>query len=262
MSAGSARSPHGRVAIVTGAGSGIGRAAARALLDDGYRVALAGRRPEALEESLAGLESAGAGAGARTLLIPTDVRRPGEVQALFARTREAWGRVDLLFNNAGIGAPPVLLEDLPFEAWQAVVDVNLTGMFLCMQQAFRVMKDQSPRGGRIINNGSISASSPRPNSAPYTATKHAVTGLTKAAALDGRKYQIACGQIDIGNAATPLSERMATGVPQANGTIAIEPRMDVENVARAVVYMAGLPLDANVLQMTVMATGMPFVGRG
>ena len=195
-------------------------------------------------------------------MVPTDVARPAEVEALFARVHEAHGRLDLLFNNAGVGAPPVLLEDLPFEAWQTVVDVNLTGMFLCMQQAFRLMKAQTPGGGRIINNGSISAESPRPNSAPYTATKHAVTGLTKAAALDGRKYDIACGQIDIGNAVTALSQRMDTGALQASGRVEVEPRMAVEHVARAVLYMASLPLDANVLSMTVMATKMPFVGRG
>jgi NAD(P)-dependent dehydrogenase (short-subunit alcohol dehydrogenase family) len=248
-----------RVALVTGAGSGIGRATTLALLADGWQVVLAGRRREALIETVSAAETT---ARARALIVPTDVRRPEEVQALFDKTVEGCGRLDLLFNNAGIGAPPVLLEDLPLESWQAVVDVNLTGMFLCLQQAFRLMKRQSPAGGRIINNGSISASSPRPNSAPYTATKHAITGLTKAAALDGRKYGIACGQIDIGNAATPLSERMATGVPQANGQIAVEPRMDVDNVARTIVHMANLPLEANVLFTTIMATSMPFVGRG
>jgi NAD(P)-dependent dehydrogenase (short-subunit alcohol dehydrogenase family) len=247
-----------RVAMVTGAGSGIGRAAALALLADGYRVVLAGRKREALIET----SVASGAARSRALIVPTDVRLPDQVRALFAETAEACGRLDVLFNNAGIGAPPVLLEDLPFESWQAVVDVNLTGMFLCMQQAFRLMKQQSPQGGRIINNGSVSATSPRPNSAPYTATKHAVTGLTKAAALDGRKYHIACSQIDIGNAVTPLSERMATGVPQAAGNMAVEPRMDVEHVARAVLHIANLPLEANVLFMTIMATNMPFVGRG
>jgi NAD(P)-dependent dehydrogenase (short-subunit alcohol dehydrogenase family) len=245
----------GRAAIVTGAGSGIGRAVALALLGDGYRVALAGRRRERLEET------AQLGSG-EALVVPTDVTDPAQVAALFAETKRAFGRLDVLFNNAGMSGPPVLLEDLTFEQWKAVVDVNLTGMFLCTQAAFRLMKDQSPQGGRIINNGSISAQTPRPNSAPYTATKHAVTGLTKAAALDGRKYDIACGQIDIGNAATDLTEKMKRGVPQANGAISVEPRMDVADVARAVLYMANLPPDANVLSMTVMATKMPLVGRG
>ena len=247
----------GRVAIVTGAGSGVGRAAALALLGDGYRVALAGRRAEALEATAALARGAG-----RSLLVPTDVRRPDQVAALFARTRDTWGRVDVLFNNAGVGGPPVPFEDVPFDAWQAVLDVNVTGMFLCMQEAFRVMKAQDPRGGRIINNGSISAQVPRPDSAPYTASKHAVAGLTRAAALDGRKYDIAVGQLDIGNAATEMNQRMLTGVPQANGTIAAEPRMDVDHVGRAVLMMANLPLDANVLFMTILATKMPFVGRG
>jgi NAD(P)-dependent dehydrogenase (short-subunit alcohol dehydrogenase family) len=245
-----------RVAIVTGGGTGIGRAVAHAFLGAGYRVALAGRRRDRLEET------AQAAAPGQTLVMPTDVGRPDEIARLFDRTKEAFGRLDVLFNNAGMGAPPVLLEDLSFEQWKAVVDVNLTGMFLCLQAAFRLMKDQTPRGGRIINNGSISAQAPRPNSAPYTATKHAVTGLTKSAALDGRKYDIACGQIDIGNAATDLTARMQAGVPQANGTVAVEPRMDVAHVARAVLAMANLPLDANVLFMTVMATKMPLVGRG
>ena len=244
--------------MVTGAGSGIGRAAACALLEDGYNVVLAGRRPEALERTV---QAAGP-AGPRALAVPTDVSNPESVRALFARTRDAFGRLDVLFNNAGRGAPPVLLEDLTFEQWKSVVDVNLTGMFLCTQEAFRIMKDQTPRGGRIINNGSISAYSPRPNSAPYTATKHAVTGLTKSTALDGRKYDIACGQIDIGNAATELTERMKNGVPQANGTMLVEPRMDVQHVGQAVRTMANLPLDANVLFMTIMATKMPFTGRG
>jgi NAD(P)-dependent dehydrogenase (short-subunit alcohol dehydrogenase family) len=245
-----------RVALVTGAGTGIGRAVAHALLGAGYRVALAGRRREPLEET------ARAAPPEQTLVAPTDVTRPDEVAALFADIRQAFGRLDVLFNNAGIGAPPVLLEDLSYEQWRSVVDVNLTGMFLCLQAAFRLMKDQTPRGGRIINNGSISAWAPRPNSAPYTATKHAITGLTKSAALDGRKYDIACGQIDIGNAATDLTARMQQGVPQANGTIAAEPRMDVAHVGRAVLSMAELPLDANVLFMTIMATNMPLVGRG
>jgi NAD(P)-dependent dehydrogenase (short-subunit alcohol dehydrogenase family) len=243
-----------RAAIVTGAGSGIGRAVALALLGDGYRVALAGRRCELLEET--------ARLGGGGLVVPTDVTDPAQVAALFAAAKEAFGRLDVVFNNAGISAPPVLLEDLTFEQWKAVVDVNLTGMFLCTQAAFRLMKDQTPQGGRIINNGSISAQTPRPNSAPYTATKHAITGLTKSTALDGRKYDIACSQIDIGNAATDLTEKMKRGVPQANGTVSVEPRMDVAHVARAVLYMANLPLDANVLFMTVMATKMPLVGRG
>ena len=247
-----------KAAIVTGAGSGIGRAAALALLAEGHAVALAGRRPEALAltASLAATNSA------RVLVVPTDVTDPESVRALFETTRQAFGRLDLLFNNAGTGAPAVLLEDLTVEDWRRVVDVNLTGVFLCTREAFRLMKDQVPRGGRIINNGSISAHVPRPNSSPYTATKHAVSGLTKSAALDGRKYDIACGQIDIGNAETDLTARMKAGVPQADGSLAVEPTMDVEHVARAVVYMAGLPLDANVLFMTVMATKMPYVGRG
>jgi len=248
-----------KVAIVTGAGSGIGRASALALLEAGWSVVCAGRRAEALEHALA---EAGA-AATRALAVPTDVGDPAQVKALFARTVERFGRVDLLFNNAGRGTPGhVLLEDLDFEQWQAVLASNLTGAFLCTQEAFRVMKAQVPRGGRIINNGSISAHAPRPNSAPYTATKHAITGLTKAAALDGRKYDIAVGQIDIGNAATEMTERMATGVLQANGTLAVEPRMDVAHVARAVVHMASLPLEANILFMTIKATQMPFEGRG
>jgi NAD(P)-dependent dehydrogenase (short-subunit alcohol dehydrogenase family) len=247
-----------KVAIVTGAGSGIGRAAALALLQHGYRVALAGRRREPLEQTAA----AAGDARNRALVVPTDVADPESVSALFARAKEAFGRLDVLFNNAGIGAPAVPLEDLTFDQWKKVVDINLTGMFLCTQEAFRLMKSQEPRGGRIINNGSISAHAPRPNSAPYTATKHAVTGLTKSTSLDGRKYDIACGQIDIGNAATDLAARMASGVPQANGQIAVEPLMDVAHVANAIVHMASLPLEANVQFMTVMATKMPFVGRG
>jgi NAD(P)-dependent dehydrogenase (short-subunit alcohol dehydrogenase family) len=247
-----------KVAIVTGAGTGIGKAAAIALLHDGYRVVLAGRRGELLQRAV---DEAAAPAGT-ALAVPTDVGDPQSVQALFARTRETYGRLDVLFNNAGVGAPGINLEDLTFQQWKNVVDINLTGAFLCMQEAFRMMKSQDPRGGRIINNGSISAHAPRPNSAPYTATKHAITGLTKSASLDGRKYDIACGQIDIGNAGTEMAARMATGVPQANGQIAIEPLMDVAHVASAVVYMASLPLDANVQFLTVMATKMPFVGRG
>jgi NAD(P)-dependent dehydrogenase (short-subunit alcohol dehydrogenase family) len=248
----------GKVAIVTGAGTGIGRQAALALLREGYAVSLAGRRMERLQETV---EQAGA-AGARALAVPADVSDPASVRALFDKTREAFGRLDLLFNNAGTGAPPVHLEDLSLEQWKTVVDVNLTGVFLCTQEAFRIMKSQRPMGGRIINNGSISAHAPRPNSAPYTATKHAITGLTKSTALDGRKYDIACGQIDIGNAATEMAQPMKTGAPQANGTISVEPTMDVEHVAQAVVFMAGLPLEANVQFMTIMATKMPFIGRG
>jgi NAD(P)-dependent dehydrogenase (short-subunit alcohol dehydrogenase family) len=248
----------GKIAIVTGAGSGIGRATALALMREGYSVVLAGRRPDALAQTVA----AAGPDGERALAIPTDVSDPDAVEALFAKTAEAFGRLDLLFNNAGVSAPAVLLEDLTVEQWRRVLDVNLTGPFLCTRAAFRLMKEQSPRGGRIINNGSISAHAPRPNSAPYTATKHAITGLTRSTALDGRKYDIACGQIDIGNAETEMAAKMKKGVPQASGEIAVEPMMDVECVARAVVYMAGLPLDANVLFLTVMATKMPFVGRG
>ena len=247
----------GKAVLVTGAGSGIGKAAALALLREGHLVALAGRRRERLEETAA--QSA---AGERALVVPADVSDPASVKDLFAATVAAFGRLDVVFNNAGRGAPAVPLEDITDEQWQQVVDVNLTGMFLCIREAFRVMKSQDPRGGRIINNGSISAHAPRPHSAPYTATKHAVTGLTRSAALDGRKYDIACSQIDIGNAHTELAARMATGVPQANGTIAAEPLMDVEHVGRSVAYLAGLPLDVNVLFMTIMATKMPFVGRG
>lgn len=247
----------GKVAIVTGGGSGIGKAAALALLADGWRVAIAGRRQEALDQVVAESKAA-----ARALAVPTDVTDPASVEALFGATVKAWGRVDLLFNNAGIGAPAAPLEDMPLEQWKRVVDTNLNGMFYGIQQAFRVMKSQSPMGGRIINNGSISAHAPRPYSIAYTATKHAVTGMTKAASLDGRKYDIAVGQIDIGNAATELAARMAKGVPQANGEIAIEPLMDVNIVGQSVLYMANLPLEANVLFHTVMATKMPFVGRG
>jgi NAD(P)-dependent dehydrogenase (short-subunit alcohol dehydrogenase family) len=251
-------SPSQKVAVVTGAGTGIGKAAAVALSKNGYRVAFAGRRREPLVQAVA---EAGAPEGA-AIAVPTDVSDPASVRALFARVRETFGRLDVLFNNAGVGAPGVNLEELTFEQWKNVVDINLTGAFLCTQQAMLMMKDQNPRGGRIINNGSISAHAPRPNSAPYTSTKHAITGLTKSTSLDGRKYDIACGQIDIGNAHTELAARMAKGVPQANGQIAVEPLMDVQHVASAVVYMASLPLDANVQFMTVMATKMPFVGRG
>ncbi|HZS34053.1 MAG TPA: SDR family oxidoreductase [Methylomirabilota bacterium] len=251
-------SPNGKVAIVTGAGSGIGRAVALALLRDGYAVALAGRRKDAL----AGTVTEARDAAARALAVPTDVSDPVSVRALFAATRERFGRLDLLFNNAGTNAPGILLEELTVDQWRAVVDVNLTGAFLCTQEAFRLMKAQSPRGGRIINNGSISAHAPRPNSAPYTATKHAITGLTKSTALDGRKYDIACGQIDIGNALTEMAARMAKGVPQADGRVAVEPLMDVQHVADAVLMMARLPLDANVQFLTIMATKMPFIGRG
>jgi NAD(P)-dependent dehydrogenase (short-subunit alcohol dehydrogenase family) len=247
-----------KYAVVTGAGTGIGKHAALALLREGYAVALAGRRKNLLDATA----TEGKSSGSRTLVVQTDVGDPASVRALFAQTKEAFGRLDLLFNNAGVGAPPVPLEDLTYEQWKSVVDINLTGVFLCTQEAMKIMKSQQPRGGRIINNGSISAHAPRPNSAPYTSTKHAITGLTKSTSLDGRKYDIACGQIDIGNAATPLTERMKRGVPQANGTVEVEPTMDVEHVARAVVYMASLPLDANVQFLTVMATKMPFVGRG
>jgi NAD(P)-dependent dehydrogenase (short-subunit alcohol dehydrogenase family) len=251
-------SSHLKVALVTGAGSGIGRATALALLNEGYAVVLAGRRREALEQTTA---AAGA-AGAQALAVPADVSDPASVSALFETTRKRFGRLDLLFNNAGTNVAAIPLEELPVDHWQRVVDVNLTGAFLCTQAAFRIMKDQTPRGGRIINNGSISAYSPRPNSAPYTATKHAITGLTKSTALDGRNYDIACGQIDIGNAETELTARMKEGVLQARGDKAVEPTMDVAHVARAVLYMASLPLDANVLFLTVMATKMPLVGRG
>jgi NAD(P)-dependent dehydrogenase (short-subunit alcohol dehydrogenase family) len=246
-----------KIALVTGAGSGIGRHTALALLDDGYCVALAGRRLDALKQTAQLAEDS-----ERALPVATDVTDPDSVCSLFARVEEAYGRLDLLFNNAGTGAPSVPLEDLTIEQWRSVVDVNLTGVFLCTQSAIRMMKNQKPMGGRIINNGSISAQSPRPNSAPYTATKHAITGMTKSTSLDGRKYNIACGQIDIGNAATDMTARMADGVPQADGSMGVEPTMDVSNVARSIVHMASLPLDANVQFMTVMATKMPLVGRG
>ena len=246
-----------KVAVVTGAGTGVGRAAALALMKDGYAVVLAGRRKEPLEAV------AKEGGGAKTLIVPTDVSDPAQIKALFAKIKETFGRLDVLFNNAGMGAPPVPLEDLPFEKWQQVVDTNLTAPFLCTQEAIKIMKDQTPRGGRIINNGSISAHAPRPLSVAYTSTKHAITGLTKSTALDGRAYDIACGQIDIGNAATPMTERMVRqGVLQADGSKTAEPRMPADDVGNAVAYMASLPLDSNVLFMTVMATKMPFVGRG
>ncbi len=251
-------SAHDKVALVTGAGSGIGRQVALALLGAGYAVALAGRRPEPLQETV----SLAGEAGSRALPVPTDVGDPESVRALFAKTVESFGRLDLLFNNAGMGAPAIPLEDITPEQWQAVVDVNLTGAFLCTQEAFRIMKRQKPMGGRIINNGSISAHVPRPLSAPYTATKHAISGLTKSASLDGRKYNIACGQIDIGNAATEMTARMKDGVPQADGSVMPEPTMDPRHVADAVLYMAGLPLEANVQTITVMATKMPYIGRG
>ena len=249
---------YGKIAMVTGAGSGIGRATALALLAEGYTVVLAGRRRDALEQTVT---DAGPH-GTRALAVPTDVSDDASVCQLFAQTQQTYGRLDLLFNNAGTGAPAIPLEDLTLDQWCRVVDTNLTGVFLCTREAFRLMKAQTPRGGRIINNGSISAHTPRPRSAPYTATKHAVTGLTKATALDGRPFDIACGQIDIGNAGTEMTARMAQGVLQASGEVAVEPTMDVAHVARAVVYMASLPLDANVLFLTVMATRMPFVGRG
>ena len=247
-----------KVAIVTGAGTGIGKAVALALLNDGYSVAFAGRRAELLAKAIA---DSGAGA-ARTLAVSADVGDPESVRALFAKTVEKFGRLDLLFNNAGTGAPAIPMEDLGYEQWKTVVDANLTGVFLCTREAIRIMKRQVPRGGRIINNGSISAHAPRPNSAPYTATKHGVTGLTKSTSLDGRQYDIACGQIDIGNAATEMTDKMAQGIVQPNGSIAVEPRMDLAHVASTVVHMASLPLDANVQFVTVMATKMPFVGRG
>lgn len=247
-----------RVAIITGGGSGIGRAGALALARDGWRVTVAGRRQDALDLTL---EQAG-DAAERMLAVATDVADPASIKALFQATVDAFGRLDMVFNNAGMGTPVMPLEDLTLEQWKQVVDVNLTGAFLCTQEAFRIMKDQDPRGGRIINNGSISAHVPRPFSAPYTSTKHAITGLTRSTSLDGRAYDIASSQIDIGNAATEMTERMAAGVPQADGSMQVEPRMDVEHVANALVYMANLPLDANVQFMTVMATKMPFIGRG
>lgn len=249
---------HNKVAIITGAGSGVGRAVAIAFLKDGYKTVLAGRRADALDETI---KLSGAPA-AQALAVPTDVTKPDSVKALFAAAKDKFGRLDVLFNNAGVNAPGVMLEDLSLEQWQAVVDTNLTGPFLCTQEAFKLMKDQSPRGGRIINNGSISAHAPRPNSVAYTATKHAITGLTKTASLDGRKYDIAVGQVDIGNALTEMAQRMTQGVPQADGEIKVEQVMDVNHVATSVLHMASLPIEANVLFLTVMASKMPFVGRG
>ena len=247
-----------KVAIITGAGSGIGKATALAFLSDGYRVAFAGRRRELLEDTI---KEAGDKASC-AIVVPADVSDPSAVKSLFSKTRDKFGRIDVIFNNAGFGTPPVALEDITVEQWQDVVDTNLTGTFLCIQEAFRTMKNQNPRGGRIINNGSVSAHAPRPNSAPYTATKHGITGLTKSASLDGRKYDIACCQIDIGNAMTEMASRISRGVPQADGSIKPEPMMNVREVASAVLYMASLPLDANVQFMTIMATKMPFIGRG
>ena len=247
-----------KIAIVTGAGSGIGKAVSIALLKEGYGVALSGRRASLLEQ----VAAEGDPAMSLSLVVPTDVTDPESVARLFKKTQDAFGRLDLLFNNAGINVPAVPIDELTVEQWRSVVDVNLTGTFLCTRHAFSLMKNQTPRGGRIINNGSISAYVPRPNSAPYTATKHAITGLTRSTSLDGRKYDIACGQIDIGNAATEMTVRMTRGIPQANGDVAVEPLVDLEHVAKAVVYMAGLPLEANVQFMTVMATKMPYVGRG
>jgi NAD(P)-dependent dehydrogenase (short-subunit alcohol dehydrogenase family) len=246
-----------KVAMVTGAGTGIGKAVSLALLHAGYAVVLAGRRKEPLETT-----AQEAGPGSRTLVVPADVSDPAAVKTLFARTQETFGRLDVLFNNAGVGAPPVTIDELPYEKWKAAVDINLTGVFLCTQEAFRMMRNQTPRGGRIINNGSLAAHAPRPLSAAYTATTHAITGLTKSTALDGRPYDIACGQIDIGNAATPMTAHTPSGALQANGTMMPEKQMDTAQVGQAVVFMASLPLDANVLFMTVMATKMPFVGRG
>ena len=247
-----------KIAIVTGAGTGIGKASSLALVKDGWTVVLAGRRKEPLEVTAAAAKAL----GGRSMVVPTDVADPASIKALFAATKDSFGRLDLLFNNAGLGAPAINLEELTIEQWKYVVDINLTGSFICTQEAFKIMKDQTPRGGRIINNGSISAHTPRPNSSPYTSTKHGITGLTKSTSLDGRKYDIACGQVDVGNAETEMTERMKKGVPQPNGTVMIEPVMDVQAVANGVAYMASLPLDANVQFLTVMATKMPFIGRG
>jgi NAD(P)-dependent dehydrogenase (short-subunit alcohol dehydrogenase family) len=246
-----------KVAIVTGAGTGIGKSAALAMLKDGYRVGLVGRRKELLDRT-----AADSGAKDRAMVLPGDLTQPSTVREIFSQVKAKWGRLDVLFNNAGMGAPAIPMEDLTYEQWKAVVDINLNAMFLCSQEAIRIMKAQDPKGGRIINNGSISAHAPRPYSVPYTATKHAVTGLTKCISLDGRRHDIACGQIDIGNAATEMTERMTKGVPQPNGTTMVEPRMDVTHVGAAVLHMASLPLDANVQFMTIMASKMPFVGRG
>ena len=251
-------SGNGKIAMITGAGSGIGRSVALAMMKEGYSVVLAGRRQDALEETA----TLGGSYGAPTLAVSTDLSNPDAVKHLFDKTKETFGRLDILFNNAGTNAPPINLEDITFEQWQTVLGANLTAAFLCTQEAFKMMKDQSPRGGRIINNGSISSQTQRPNSGPYTATKHAISGLTKSTSLDGRKYDIACGQIDIGNAATNMTQKMSTGVLQANLSVAAEPTMDVSNVASAVVFMSSLPLDANVSTITVMATKMPLVGRG
>jgi NAD(P)-dependent dehydrogenase (short-subunit alcohol dehydrogenase family) len=252
-----------KIALVTGAGTGVGRAAALALMKAGYTVVLAGRRKDKLDEVAAeGARQNGQNGGGKSLAVAADIADPASIAALFATTGKIFGRLDVLFNNAGVGAPAMPLEDLPFDKWKAAVDTNVTGTFLCIQEAFRIMKDQTPRGGRIINNGSLAAYVPRPLTIAYTATKHAITGLTKSASLDGRPYDIACGQIDIGNAATPLTERMASGIVQPDGRMMVEPRMDADDVGAAIVYMANLPLSANVLFMTVMATKMPFVGRG
>jgi NAD(P)-dependent dehydrogenase (short-subunit alcohol dehydrogenase family) len=247
-----------KVALITGGGTGVGRSAALALAKEGFAVVLAGRRKEPLEATAAAARQH----GVEALAVPTNVADPNEIKALFAKTKATFGRLDVLFNNAGTGAPPVPMEELTYEQWKAVVDLNLTGSFLCTQEAIKIMKDQTPRGGRIINNGSISAHAPRPNSVAYTSTKHAITGLTKSTSLDGRKYDISCGQIDIGNAATDMTARMARGVPQANGTTAVEPTMEVDNVGRAVAFMATVTPEANVQFLTVMASKMPFVGRG
>jgi NAD(P)-dependent dehydrogenase (short-subunit alcohol dehydrogenase family) len=255
---GSPPNPNSKIALVTGAGSGIGKRVAIALARAGYSLVLAGRKADALEATAVEVKQA----NSQALVAPTDVTDPAAVRELFAKTKTAFGRLDLLFNNAGISGRMMPLEDLTYEQWRAVIDTNLTGAFLCTQEAIKIMKAQDPRGGRIINNGSISAHTPRPNSAPYTASKHGVTGLTKVTSLDGRKYDIACGQIDIGNAASEMTERMKKGIPQADGAIAVEPTMDAADVGRAVVFMASLPLDANVQFMTVMATKMPFIGRG